>query len=80
MAPFALDFLPHSRTSGMLRVPASSSDGIAESVSEEDIAKGVVDEHVDFLRRRKLCMFLIVDGSGGELLSKVRLFSLCFSS
>ncbi|CAK9095077.1 Phenolphthiocerol/phthiocerol polyketide synthase subunit C ((Phenol)carboxyphthiodiolenone synthase subunit C) (Beta-ketoacyl-acyl-carrier-protein synthase I) (Phthiocerol synthesis polyketide synthase type I PpsC) [Durusdinium trenchii] len=68
VAPFALDFMPHSRTSGMLRIPATSDQlTVAETVSEEDIAKGLVDEHVDFLRRRKLCMFLIVDGSGGEL-------------
>ncbi|CAJ1338538.1 unnamed protein product [Effrenium voratum] len=68
VAPFALDFVPHSRTSGMLRVPASAAEtGLAEAVSDEDIAKGLVDEHVDFLRRRKLCMFLIADGSGGEL-------------
>ena len=31
---------------------------MAEAVSEEDIAKGLVDEHVDYLRRRKLCMHL----------------------
>lgn len=31
---------------------------MAEAVSEEDIAKGLVDEHVDYLRRRKLCMYL----------------------
>lgn len=65
VAPFALDFSPHSRTSGMLRVPGEV--GLAESVSEEDIAKGLVDDHVDYLRRRRLCMFLMVDGSGGEL-------------
>eukprot|EP00440_Ansanella_granifera_P034040 gb/GFBE01036926.1/.p1 GENE.gb/GFBE01036926.1/~~gb/GFBE01036926.1/.p1 ORF type:complete len:1259 (+),score=257.18 gb/GFBE01036926.1/:1-3777(+) len=68
IAPFALDFMPHSRTSGMLRVPATSSEaGIAEPVSEEDIAKGLVDEHVDYLKRRRLCMFLMADGDGGEL-------------
>ena len=68
VAPFALDFVPHSRSSGMLRVPATSQEvGMAEAVSEEDIAKGLVDEHVDYLRRRKLCMFLMVDGTGGEL-------------
>ena len=68
VAPFALDFVPHSRTSGMLRVPASSEGaGVAENVSDEDIATGLVDEHVDFLKRRKLCMFLMAHGSGGEL-------------
>ncbi|CAK9024255.1 unnamed protein product [Durusdinium trenchii] len=51
VAPFALDFMPHSRTSGMLRIPATSDQlTVAETVSEEDIAKGLVDEHVDFLR------------------------------
>ncbi|CAE7905325.1 Wrnip1 [Symbiodinium necroappetens] len=68
VAPFALDFMPHSRTSGMLRVPASSEGaGVSENISDEDIAKGLVDEHVDFLKRRKLCMFLMAHGSGGEL-------------
>ena len=52
----------------MLRVPASSEGaGVAENISDEDIAKGLVDEHVDFLKRRKLCMFLMAHGSGGEL-------------
>ena len=32
--------------------------GPAEAVTDEDIAKGLVDEHVDYLRRRKLCMRL----------------------
>jgi len=68
MAPYALDFVPHSRTSAMLRTPASAADaGQAEMVNEEDIAKGLVDSHIDYLKRRKLCMLLVADGSGGEL-------------
>ena len=30
MAPFALDFVPHSRSSGMLRVPSSAQEVIGE--------------------------------------------------
>ena len=30
VAPFALDFVPHSRSSGMLRVPSSAQEVIGE--------------------------------------------------
>lgn len=54
VAPFALDFVPHSRTSGMLRVPASAAEtGLAEAVSDEDIAKGLVDERLCPSGKRK---------------------------
>jgi len=69
VAPFCMDFMPHSRTSGLLRVPVASGEHVElpEEVSEEDIVRGLVDEHIDFMKRRKLCMILLADGSGGEL-------------
>ncbi|CAE8718312.1 unnamed protein product [Polarella glacialis] len=69
LAPFALDFLPHSRTSSMVRLPLTSGDveKPGQHVSDEDIASGLVDDHIQFLKRRRLCMFLMTATGGGEL-------------
>mmetsp|Transcript_69843 Transcript_69843/g.227235 ORF Transcript_69843/g.227235 Transcript_69843/m.227235 type:complete len:1269 (+) Transcript_69843:98-3904(+) len=71
LAPVALDFVPYSRTNAMVRMPYQS---VAEEnrlrpyeVDEDDIAEGVLDEHVQFLKRRHLCMLLICGSEGGEM-------------
>jgi polyketide synthase-associated protein len=66
----ALDFIPYSRTNTMARLPFQNPREEAmraEEVTEEDIEDGLVDSHIQFVKRRKLCFFFIVDTAGGEL-------------
>uniref|UniRef100_A0A7S0B8W2 Ketosynthase family 3 (KS3) domain-containing protein n=1 Tax=Pyrodinium bahamense TaxID=73915 RepID=A0A7S0B8W2_9DINO len=71
LAPCALDFVPYSRTNAMVRMPYENSaeEGKyhAEDVNEDDIDDGLVDSHIQFLKRRQVCMLYIVATGGGEL-------------
>jgi len=73
VAPYALGFSPYSRTAAMVRVPFQSPGEESKMKSQErtidddDIADGLVDAHIEFLKRRKLCMLLIAESAGGSL-------------
>jgi len=71
LAPCALNFIPYSRTNGMVRMPFQSSaeEGASQSVelNDEDIEDGLVDSHIQFLKRRQVCMLYVVATGGGEL-------------
>mmetsp|Transcript_33691 Transcript_33691/g.96770 ORF Transcript_33691/g.96770 Transcript_33691/m.96770 type:complete len:1254 (+) Transcript_33691:86-3847(+) len=71
LAPVALHFMAYSRTSGLVRMPfqnqAEESRMRSYEVDDDDIAEGLLDEHVQFLKRRQLCMMLICRSDGGEL-------------
>jgi len=71
LASVALDFVPYSRTNAMLRMPYQNAGEESrlrpQEIDEEDIADGVLDEHVQFLKRRRLCMLLVCSSEGGEL-------------
>mmetsp|Transcript_82283 Transcript_82283/g.180932 ORF Transcript_82283/g.180932 Transcript_82283/m.180932 type:complete len:1279 (-) Transcript_82283:122-3958(-) len=71
LAPCSLDFVPYSRTNAMVRTPfksATEENALRPyEVDEEDIAEGALDEHVQFLKRRHLCMLLVCRSEGGEV-------------
>jgi len=71
LAPCALGFVPYSRTNAMVRMPyqsnAEESKYQAEEVQEEDIEDGLVDSHINFVKRRTLCALFVIETGGGEL-------------
>nr|AQS99316.1 type I polyketide synthase [Gambierdiscus polynesiensis] len=70
VAPCALDFVPYSRTNGMVRMPYPSYEEgqhYAEDVNDDDIEDGLVDSHIQFMKRRKVCMLYVVATGGGEM-------------
>nr|AQS99273.1 type I polyketide synthase [Gambierdiscus excentricus] len=70
LAPCALDFVPYSRTNGMVRMPYQSSEEgqqAAEEVNEDDIDDGLVDSHIQFIKRRKVCLLYVIATGGGEM-------------
>mmetsp|Transcript_10775 Transcript_10775/g.12055 ORF Transcript_10775/g.12055 Transcript_10775/m.12055 type:complete len:149 (+) Transcript_10775:3-449(+) len=71
LAPCALDFVPYSRTNAMVRMPfknnAEEGQFEAEEVNDDDIDDGLVDSHIQFIRRRQVCMLYVVATGGGEL-------------
>jgi len=73
--PVVTDFLgirpDNYRSSTMVRLPLL---GPAERgalspgpVSQEEVAAGVVEGHLDFVQRRRLCMMYLVDNRGGQI-------------
>jgi len=71
LAPCALNFVPYSRTNAMIRMPfqnsAEESQHQAEEVNDDDIEDGLVDSHIQFIRRRHVCMLYVVATGGGEM-------------
>mmetsp|Transcript_136843 Transcript_136843/g.248869 ORF Transcript_136843/g.248869 Transcript_136843/m.248869 type:complete len:1243 (+) Transcript_136843:54-3782(+) len=63
----ALDFTAECQTNCMVRMPLTEPSGRRESISQDDIEEGVVDSHISFCRRRKLCMMMVVESSGSDL-------------
>jgi len=71
LTPTAMDFDCFSRTNAMIRVPhENASDAIemaGDEITEDDVADGLVDNHILFLRRRRLCMMFCIKSSGGTV-------------
>eukprot|EP00747_Dinoflagellata_sp_TGD_P183285 gnl/TRDRNA2_/TRDRNA2_38057_c0_seq1.p1 gnl/TRDRNA2_/TRDRNA2_38057_c0~~gnl/TRDRNA2_/TRDRNA2_38057_c0_seq1.p1 ORF type:complete len:1214 (+),score=207.16 gnl/TRDRNA2_/TRDRNA2_38057_c0_seq1:105-3746(+) len=68
-----LDFKFFGRTIGMVRTymtEGEEKDLEVDPLEEEDIEDGEVERHLQFLRRRKICMLLSVENEGGELVLK----------
>mmetsp|Transcript_75292 Transcript_75292/g.220763 ORF Transcript_75292/g.220763 Transcript_75292/m.220763 type:complete len:1201 (-) Transcript_75292:69-3671(-) len=67
-----LGFRPGTHLSGtLLRMPLGGSWGDREleqeALSEEEVRKGWVEKHLDFVQRRRLCMMYMIDNSGGTV-------------
>mmetsp|Transcript_63735 Transcript_63735/g.151933 ORF Transcript_63735/g.151933 Transcript_63735/m.151933 type:complete len:1223 (+) Transcript_63735:69-3737(+) len=67
LAEGGLGIAVESRTTSMFRMPLlRDEEGLYEQtdLDEDDVQAGALDEHVEFAKRRTLCMFLVVHGSG----------------
>lgn len=73
-----LGFSVCGRTPGMVRVPvARCGKWRPEALSEQDVEDKLVEEHLLFLQRRRLCVVYVVDGSVDvELHPRVNLTSV----
>lgn len=67
----ALGFLPVGRSEGLARLRFSSSTEAARfaplPLAFSDEEEGVVEGHLSFVRRRKVCLLYMIDNDGGEL-------------
>jgi len=72
IAPAVFGFDCSSRTDGMVWLPfenALESQLLPPGpLTRDDIDEGKVDDHLDLIRRRRLCMMYLVETAGGELL------------
>jgi len=67
-----LGFSPHDYLSGtLLRLPLTHQDEREELspgfINSDDVEAGVVERHLDFMQRRRLCVMYLVDNDGGTL-------------
>lgn len=64
-----MGFNCYSRTKMHLWMPfAEDEECRSETLSDEDVAGGVIRDHLMFIQRRKICMmYLVEEGSSGEL-------------
>lgn len=67
-----LGFKPGTHLSGtMLRMPLGGAweDNQLEQelLTEEEVQKGWVENHLDFIQRRKLCMMYMIENNGGSI-------------
>mmetsp|Transcript_86468 Transcript_86468/g.201183 ORF Transcript_86468/g.201183 Transcript_86468/m.201183 type:complete len:1263 (+) Transcript_86468:63-3851(+) len=75
MGPMTWDsmgFHTMGRTEGMVWLPFASTREenalVPEPLNDEDIEdEGLVEKHIQFLRRRKLCCLYLIDNEGGTL-------------
>jgi len=67
----AMGFNSYSRSKSYVWVPYADSDEAERypslPLSEDDVEKGVIEEHIHFIRRRKVCMMLIIESAESEL-------------
>lgn len=65
----AMELTCHSRTqtSVWLQQPAGSEAGPVEALDQQDVERGVVAEHINFIRRRSLCMLYFLAAQDEEV-------------
>lgn len=67
----SMGFSAPMRRKGMVWLPFDSSEEAQQllptPLNEDDVEMGLVEDHLLFLKQRKLCFMHTVDGAGGEL-------------